>query len=138
MRVIGNLIWLLLGGLWMALGYVIAALVMFVLIITIPFGLQSLKLASFSLWPFGRTLVKRRNSGVVSVIGNVLWFVLAGWWIALGHILSAVLTAVTIIGIPFAIVHLKLAGTALRPFGHEILPITTVSAAEEAITVPEH
>jgi uncharacterized membrane protein YccF (DUF307 family) len=135
MRVIGNLIWLLFGGLWMALGYAVAALIMFVLIITIPFGIQALKLASFSLWPFGRTLVRRRSAGAVHVVGNVIWFVLAGWWIALGHLISAVFSALTIIGIPFAIAHLKLAGTAFWPFGHEILPIGTVSSDSQAITV---
>jgi uncharacterized membrane protein YccF (DUF307 family) len=136
MRVIGNLIWLLFGGLWMALGYVLAALIMFVLIITIPFGIQALKLASFALWPFGRTLVKRRSAGAVSVIGNVIWVLLAGWWIALGHVFSAVLSAITIIGIPFAIAHLKLAGTAFWPFGREIVPIGMVPADSQAIAVP--
>jgi uncharacterized membrane protein YccF (DUF307 family) len=135
MRIIGNLIWLVFGGLWMALGYVVAALIMFVLIITIPFGIQALKLASFALWPFGRTLVKRRGAGAVHALGNVIWFVLAGWWIALGHVISAAFSALTIIGIPFAIAHLKLAGTAFRPFGHEILPIGTVSSDPQAITV---
>ena len=135
MRVIGNLIWLLFGGLWMALGYVIAALIMFVLIITIPFGIQALKLASFALWPFGRTLVKRRSAGPLHVLGNVIWVVLAGWWIAFGHVISAVFSALTIIGIPFAIAHLKLAGTAFWPFGRDILPIGTVSSDPQAITV---
>lgn len=135
MRVIGNVIWLVLGGLAMAVGYVLAALLMFVLIVTIPFGLQALKLASFALWPFGRTLVKRREAGGMSVLGNLLWLVLAGWWLAMGHLLAALLCAVTIIGIPFAIAHLKLAGTALWPFGREIVPIENVRPGDEPIAV---
>ncbi|MGZ5326124.1 MAG: YccF domain-containing protein, partial [Solirubrobacterales bacterium] len=82
MRVLGNIIWLVFGGLLMAIGYLIAALIMFILIITIPFGLQALKMASFTLWPFGRTLVKRETAGAPSLIGNILWLILCGWWLA--------------------------------------------------------
>jgi uncharacterized membrane protein YccF (DUF307 family) len=110
----------------MALSYALAALVMFVLIITIPFALQSLKLASFSLWPFGRTIVKKPTAGAGSVIGNLIWLLLAGWWLALGHLISAVFLVITIIGIPFAIAHMKLAATALWPMGREIVPLNRV------------
>ena len=119
----------------MALGYLVAALIMFVLIITIPFGVQALKLASFSLWPFGRTLVRKPTAGVGSVLGNLIWLVFAGWWIAVGHVATALVLAVTIIGIPFAVAHIKLAITALWPFGSEIVPISSLQPGQEAIVV---
>jgi uncharacterized membrane protein YccF (DUF307 family) len=135
MQTLGNLIWLLLGGLIMALGYAVAALIMFVLIITIPFAIQALKLASFTLWPFGRTLVKKPGAGAGAVIGNLFWVLLAGWWLALGHLISAVILTITIIGIPFAVAHMKLALTALWPFGREILPISSLRPETDAIVV---
>jgi uncharacterized membrane protein YccF (DUF307 family) len=107
-RVLLNLIWLVFGGLLMALGYAVVALVMFVLIITIPFGIASARIALFCLWPFGRTIVRRPDAGAGSLLGNVIWFVLAGWWLALGHLVTGVLMCLTIIGIP-----LGLAGGAL-------------------------
>src|SRR5688572_3136112 len=117
MRLLGNVIWLVLGGLGMALGYLFAALIAFVLIVTIPFGIQALKLASFTLWPFGRAVVARPGgAGAGSLFGNVLWFLFAGVWLAIGHVFSALLCAITVIGIPFAIAHLKIAGAALAPF----------------------
>jgi uncharacterized membrane protein YccF (DUF307 family) len=107
----------------MAIGYVIAGLLMFVTIIGIPFGVQAFKLAGFSLWPFGRMMVKKAQPRTGSLIGNVLWFILAGLWLALGHLLSALLFAITIIGIPFAIASLRLAEAALFPFGREVVPL---------------
>jgi uncharacterized membrane protein YccF (DUF307 family) len=121
-RLLLNLIWLVFGGLVMAFGYAVVALVMFVLIITIPFGIASARIALFCLWPFGRTLVRRPDAGAGSVVGNVIWFVLAGWWLALGHLITAVFWAITIIGLPFAWAHLKLAGIALWPIGKVIVP----------------
>ncbi len=135
MRLIGNILWLVLGGLEMAVGYLVAGLVMIVLIVTIPFALQAFKLASFTLWPFGRTLIKRPDAGTTSLLGNVLWLVVAGWWLALGHLVVAVVLAITIIGVPFAVAHLKLAGTALWPFGREIVPISAGGAAGNALVV---
>lgn len=124
-----NVLWLLLSGFWLAVGYLLAALVMFILIITIPFGLQALKLASYSFWPFGRTVVRRPGRhAAVSAIGNVLWFVLCGWWLALLHMITGVLLAVTIIGIPLAIANFKLVPVALVPFGREIVPADTARA----------
>jgi uncharacterized membrane protein YccF (DUF307 family) len=99
-RVLLNIIWLVLSGFWLALGYALAGLVMLILIITIPFGIQAFKLAGYSLWPFGRTGVKKPTAGAGSVIGNILWLVLAGWWLALAHLVTAVALAITIIGIP--------------------------------------
>ena len=135
MRTLGNILWLLLGGLWMALGYIFSGIVMFLLVVTIPFGIQAMKLGMFTLWPFGRTLVKRSDAGAASFLGNVLWFLLAGWWLALGHLVSAIVLAVTIIGIPFAVAHGKLALAALFPFGREIVPLSTLAEPAGAISV---
>ncbi len=134
MRVLGNVLWLLLGGLVLAIGYALAGLIAFVLIITIPFGIQSFKLASFSLWPFGRVLVRRPGASTVAAgVGNIIWFVVGGWWLALLHIIAAFLNAITIIGIPFAVAHLKLARVAAWPFGYSIVPAGTVSTDAEAV-----
>jgi uncharacterized membrane protein YccF (DUF307 family) len=129
MRVLLNAIWLVLSGLWMALGYVIAGLIMFVLIITIPFGVQAFKLARFSLWPFGRTVVKKPTAGVGSLIGNVIWFVLAGIPLVIGYLITAFLLAITIIGLPLALGNIKMIPIALWPFGREIVPVSDVEAA---------
>ena len=122
MKTIGNILWLILAGLWLAIGYVIAAVLLAITIIGLPFAKQSVKLAGYALWPFGRTLVKspERNVGI-SVVGNVLWFVLAGWWLALGHLLTGALLCLTIIGIPLGIGDFKMAGGALAPFGKDIV-----------------
>jgi uncharacterized membrane protein YccF (DUF307 family) len=122
-RLVLNIIWLVFAGLWMAIGYAIAALICFVLIITIPFGIASLRIALFALWPFGRTVVKRPDAGIASGIGNVLWFLLCGWWLAIGHLVTAVLLALTIIGIPLALANLKLIPVSLLPLGREIVDI---------------
>ena len=123
MRTVLNVIWLLLSGIWLAAGYAVAGVVMFVLIITIPFGVASFRLAGFVLWPFGRTVVPKASAGVGSFLGNVLWFVLAGVWIAIGHLITAALLAITIIGIPLAVANVKLAGVALAPLGKDIVDI---------------
>src|SRR5436309_1042151 len=129
MRTVLNIIWLVLSGLWLALGYAIAGLLMFILIITIPFGVQAFKLAGYSLWPFGRTVVKRQDAGGASVIGNILWLLLCGWWLALFHLVSALLLALTIIGLPLAVANVKLVPIALWPFGREIVKSADVTAA---------
>jgi uncharacterized membrane protein YccF (DUF307 family) len=128
-RTVLNIIWLVLSGLWLAIGYAFAGLIMCILIITIPFGIQSFKLAGYALWPFGRTVVKRTDAGAVSVSGNILWLLLAGWWLALLHLVSAVFLAVTIIGIPLAIANVKLVPAALWPFGREIVSTDDVTDA---------
>ena len=129
MRTLLNIIWLVLSGLWLALGYALAGIVMFILIITIPFGLQAFKLARFSLWPFGRTVVKRPTAGAGSVVGNILWLVFVGWWLVLMHLATALLLAVTVIGIPLAIGNVKVIPVALWPFGREIVRASAVEAA---------
>jgi uncharacterized membrane protein YccF (DUF307 family) len=122
-RVLLNLIWLVFGGLVMALGYAVVALIMFVLIITIPFGIASARIALFCLWPFGRTLVRRPDAGAGSLIGNLVWLVLAGWWLALGHLITGVLMCLTIIGIPLGLANFKLIPVSLTPFGRDIVDI---------------
>jgi uncharacterized membrane protein YccF (DUF307 family) len=107
----------------MAVGYLAAALISFLLIITIPFGFASLRIASYALWPFGRTIVDKATAGTGAVIGNVIWVLLFGIWLAIGHLVSAAAMAVTIIGIPLALANLKLIPVSLMPLGKEIVPV---------------
>lgn len=122
LRVVLNVVWLVVFGWASALSFAIAALVMTVLVVTIPFGIASWRLALYTLWPFGRTLVPRPDAGAGSTVGNVLWFVLAGVWIFLGHLGAALGLAVTIIGIPWAVAAFKTGLAALAPLGKEIVP----------------
>jgi uncharacterized membrane protein YccF (DUF307 family) len=119
-----NVIWLLFGGLWLALGYVLAAIVCFILIITIPFGIASLRIANFALWPFGRRIVDRRDAGVASLVGNVIWILLAGWWLALFHLVSGIVLCLTIIGIPLGLANFKMIPVSLTPLGREIVTVS--------------
>ena len=122
LHLLGNILWFLLAGIWMAIGYIIAGIVMFITIIGIPFGIQSFKLAGYALWPFGRTVVYRTDRDEsLSCLGNIIWLVLAGVWLAFGHVLTGVLLCITIIGIPFGIASFKLAGLALTPFGKTVV-----------------
>jgi uncharacterized membrane protein YccF (DUF307 family) len=121
-RLILNVLWLIFGGgLVLAIGYGIAALICFVLVVTIPFGVASLRLAVYSLWPFGRTLVTKPSAGVASGAANVIWVVVAGWWLALGHIVAGVGLCLSIIGIPFGIANFKLVPAAFWPLGREVV-----------------
>ncbi|MEU9119696.1 YccF domain-containing protein [Streptomyces sp. NPDC048506] len=122
MKTILNVLWLVLSGFWLALGYVVAGIICCVLIITIPFGIASFRIAGYALWPFGRTTVVRRDAGAGSAIGNVIWFIFAGWWLALGHIVTGIALCVTIIGIPFGIANFKMIPISLVPLGREIVP----------------
>jgi uncharacterized membrane protein YccF (DUF307 family) len=122
MKAILNVIWLVLCGLWMAIAYLIAGLICFVLIITIPFGIASLRIANYVLWPFGRTIEPRRNAGVGSMIGNIIWIVLFGWWLALGHLVTGVALCLTIIGIPLGLASFKIIPVTLLPLGVQIVP----------------
>jgi uncharacterized membrane protein YccF (DUF307 family) len=123
MRLLLNVIWFVFAGVWMAIGYAFAALICFILIITIPFGVAALRIALFALWPFGRTVVKKPGAGAGSAIANVLWFVLCGWWLALGHIITGAVLCLTIIGIPFGIANFKLIPVSLLPFGRDVVTI---------------
>ncbi|MET1071123.1 MAG: YccF domain-containing protein [Umezawaea sp.] len=123
MRLILNLIWLVLCGFWMAVGYAIAGVICCVLIITIPWGLASFRIANYALWPFGRTVVDRPTAGAASVIGNVIWIVVAGIWLAIGHVVTGIALCVTIIGIPLGIANFKLIPVSLVPLGKVIVPL---------------
>src|SRR6476660_6847713 len=124
------IIWIVLGGAWMAFGWLVAAVIMAITIIGIPWARAAFNIAVYTLFPFGTAAVSRQvltgredtGTGPLGVIGNIIWLVLAGWWLALGHVLAAILLAITIIGIPFAWAHLKLAGIALWPIGKMIVP----------------
>lgn len=122
MRTVLNIIWLVFCGLWMCLGYFLAGLLLCVTIIGIPFGIAAFRIGVYALWPFGYTAVDRYDAGTGSMVGNVLWLVLAGWWLALGHIVTGIALFVTIIGIPFAIANFKLIPLSLMPLGKEIVP----------------
>lgn len=121
MRLIGNILWFILCGFWMAILYGIAGLLGLILIVTIPLGIQAFKLAAYVIWPFGRYVVSQPGASPVwTVVGNVVWVILIGWWLALAHVIVAVLFFITIIGIPFGVASLKMARLALLPFGFEV------------------
>ncbi len=122
MNFVLNIIWLIFGGIWLALGYIAAGIVACIFIVTIPAGVASFRMASYALWPFGRAVVdKRGGSAGVSAVMNIIWFVIAGVWLALGHVATAIAQAVTIIGIPLAIANLKMIPVTCFPFGKEII-----------------
>lgn len=122
MKTLGNIIWLIFGGICIAIEYFISSIALFITIIGIPFGLQTLKLSLLALWPFGREIrYKEHASGCLSTIMNLVWLLIGGIWISLSHVIFGILLGITIIGIPFAKQHFKLAGLALTPFGREIV-----------------
>ncbi len=126
-----NLLWIVFGGLWMAAGWLVAAVIMAITLVGLPWARSAFNLAWYTLLPFGQTVVPRDEftgrpdlgTGPLGLIGNLIWLVLAGWWLALGHLITAVFLAVTIIGLPFAWAHLKLAGLALWPIGKMVVTI---------------
>jgi uncharacterized membrane protein YccF (DUF307 family) len=122
MRLILNLIWLILCGWWMALLYFLAGIIAFILIITIPFGIAAFRIGSYALWPFGRSVVRNPRAGLASLIGNIIWIILFGWWLALGHLTSGILLCLTIIGIPLGLADFKLIPISLVPLGVQIVP----------------
>jgi uncharacterized membrane protein YccF (DUF307 family) len=136
MRLLLNIIWFVFAGLWMAIGYAFAALLMFIFIITIPFGIASLRIAVFCLWPFGRTIVRHGDHGVASTIGNMIWFVLAGWSLALGHLIAGVVLCITVIGIPLGLANFKLIPISLTPLGREIVSVEQARAMGVQPQVP--
>ena len=137
MRLLLNLVWLIFGGLLLAFAYAVVAVVMFILIITIPFGIASARMALFCLWPFGRTLIRRPDAGAASTVGNVIWFVLAGWWLAIGHLIAGIANCITIIGIPLGLAHFKLIPVSITPFGRDIVDIDQARryGYDDAVTV---
>lgn len=121
MRTLLNIVWLIFSGLWMALGYVVAGVICCVLIVTIPWGIACFRIAAYALWPFGHRVVERRDAGIASGVGNVVWLVFAGIWLALGHITAGIGFCLTLIGIPFGIAHFKMVPVSLMPLGREIV-----------------
>lgn len=126
MRTIGNVLWFLLAGFWLAVGYVLAGLLAFVLVVTIPFGIAAFRLAGFVIWPFGRTVVRRQDAGAWSLLGNLLWVIFFGWELALAHLVAGLLLCVTVIGIPFGIACWKMVPLAFLPLGSRVVPIRSV------------
>jgi uncharacterized membrane protein YccF (DUF307 family) len=126
------------GGLWLAIAYAIAGVICFILIITIPFGIAAFRIALFALWPFGRTVVKRADAGIGSGIGNVIWFLLCGWWLTLAHLITGIVQCLTIIGIPLGLANFKLIPVSLMPLGREIVPVDQAQAygGSGQVTVP--
>lgn len=126
MRTLLNIIWFVFGGFWLALGYALVGLLFCVLIVTIPLGVASLRIARYALWPFGRAVVDQPDVGSGSVLLNVVWIILAGWWLALGHVTTAIAQAITIVGIPLAVANLKMIPISLVPFGKEIVRTSSI------------
>jgi uncharacterized membrane protein YccF (DUF307 family) len=122
MRLLLNVIWLALCGIWMAIGYILAGIVCCILIVTIPFGIASFRIASYALWPFGRTVVRRADAGAASAVGNVIWLIVAGVWLAIGHLATGALLCLTIIGLPLGVANFKMIPISLLPLGREIVP----------------
>lgn len=138
MRTLGNIVWLVIAGLWLAIGYLAVGAVLCLTIIGIPFGMQSFKLAGFSLWPFGRVVVAvPGGDSALGCAGNALWLVLAGWWLALAHVLTGIALCATIIGIPLGIANFKLALLALMPFGKEVVDLDQVGERDVWMQVPD-
>ncbi|SDN29249.1 Uncharacterized membrane protein YccF, DUF307 family [Lentzea albidocapillata subsp. violacea] len=123
MRLILNVIWLVLAGFWMAVGYAVAGVICCILIITIPWGIASFRIANYALWPFGREVVDKPGAGTGSLLGNVIWIIVAGLWLAIGHIVTGIALCVTIIGIPLGIANFKLVKVSLVPLGKEIVEV---------------
>ncbi|GAA1944945.1 YccF domain-containing protein [Microbacterium deminutum] len=121
MRTLLNIIWLVFAGFWLFVGYMLTGVVLCILILTIPWGIASFRIGMYSLWPFGRQIVAKPTAGVGSFLGNVVWVILAGWWLAIAHIVSGLVLCLTIIGIPLGIADFKLVPISLMPLGKEIV-----------------
>lgn len=137
MRIIGNLLWLVFSGIEMAIAYLIAGALSFLLIVTIPLAVPAFRLAGYTLWPFGRVVVRSQSAGTGSTIANLLWLVVAGWWLALLHVLFGLLLAITVIGLPFTVVHFKLAGLALMPYGKDVVEARFAHGADVVVATPQ-
>ncbi|MEV5889464.1 YccF domain-containing protein [Nonomuraea fuscirosea] len=121
MRTILNVIWLVFAGVWLALGYALAGVICCILIVTIPFGIASFRIAAYALWPFGRTVVRDQDAGVFSLLGNIIWCVVAGIWLAIGHVVTSIPLFISIIGIPMGVANIKLIPVSLLPLGARIV-----------------
>jgi uncharacterized membrane protein YccF (DUF307 family) len=117
-----NLIWLVLAGFWLFLCYLFAGVLLCITLIGIPFGIAAFRIGRYALWPFGYTTIERRDAGAPSCVGNVLWLILGGWWIALGHVVTGIIQCLTIIGIPLGVANFKLIPVCLMPLGREVVP----------------
>jgi len=133
MRTLLNVLWFVLSGLWLAIGYAIAGIVLCLLVITIPFGVACFRLSAFVVWPFGRALVRKPEAGAPSAVANVIWFVLVGVWMALAHVVLGLVLCLTIIGIPLGLGNFKLAAVAIAPLGKEVVPTSDPRAQLGAI-----
>ena len=133
MRTVLNVIWVVLGGFWLALGYFLAGILACLLIVTIPVGLASFRMAAYVLWPFGRSVVKKPGAGAGSAIMNAIWFVIAGWWLALVHIATALAQSLTIIGLANAWVSIKMIPVTCFPFGKQIVDSDSIPAGTRPI-----
>ena len=133
MRTLLNLIWLLFGGIWLALGYFLVGIVACLLIITIPVGVASFRMGSYALWPFGKTVVNKPSAGLGSALMNVIWFVIGGIPLAIGHLTTAAAQAVTIVGIPLAIANVKMIPVTCFPFGKQIVDSDSIPAGTRLI-----
>ncbi len=134
MRTLLNIIWFLFGGLWLAIGYMLAGIVACIFIVTIPAGIASFRMAKYALWPFGKAVVEKPGgSGVMSGIANIIWFLIAGMWLAIGHVTTAAAQAVTIIGIPVAIANLKMIPVTCFPFGKVIVDADDIPAGSRPL-----
>jgi uncharacterized membrane protein YccF (DUF307 family) len=122
MKTLLNIIWLVLSGVWLALGYALAGVICCVLVVTIPWGIAAFRIAAFALWPFGRTVVEKPTSGVGAALGNVVWLLVAGIWLAVGHVVTSIPLFVSVVGIPLGWANLKLIPISLMPLGKEIVP----------------
>ena len=120
-RTLLNIIWFIFSGFWLWLAYMLAGLICCILIVTIPWGIASFRIANYVAWPFGREVVEKPTAGVFSLIGNIIWFIVAGWWLAVAHVTTAIALCLTIIGIPMAIANLKLIPVTLLPLGKQIV-----------------
>jgi uncharacterized membrane protein YccF (DUF307 family) len=116
-----NIIWFLFSGLWLWLAYMLAGIICCILIVTIPWGVASFRIANYVAWPFGRSVVEKPTSGLGALLGNIVWFIVAGWWLALAHVTTAIALCLTIVGIPLAIANLKLIPVTLLPLGKQIV-----------------
>ncbi|GMA20129.1 YccF domain-containing protein [Arsenicicoccus piscis] len=121
LRLLLNIFWFLTCGVWLWIAYVVAGVIACLLVVTIPIGVASFRMANYAVWPFGRAVVAQPGAGAGSALMNVVWFLVAGWWLAIGHVTTAIAQAVTIVGIPLAVANLKLLPVTLMPFGKEVV-----------------